>query len=74
MDVSPLAGGKSSREQALAAPLVGSECPGSSGGKRVAPVYVEELCFSTSVTHIAQMAEHWYGFPADLGLIPGLGP
>ena len=30
--------------QAVAAPMVGSECPGSSGVKRAASLYVGELC------------------------------
>ena len=35
--------GRPSHGQALAAPMVGSECPGSSRGKRVASLYVGDL-------------------------------
>ena len=47
----PPTGGRSSRDQALAAPMVGSECPGSSGGKWVALVYMGKNCVAQPVDH-----------------------
>ena len=60
-------------EQVLVSPVVGSECPRSSGGKRVAPVYVGELHGSAGGLPRWQSSEHWYGLSEDLVSIPGLG-
>ena len=53
--------------------MVGSECPGSSGGKRVASLYVEELHAQPVGCPDSSGGRALVGSPEDLGLISGLG-
>ena len=65
-------GGRPPCGQAFAAPMVCSDCPGSSGGKRVEFLYVEEL-YTQPVRYVESSdGKALVQFTKNLGLILSL--